>query len=100
MRWPGFELKLIQRDEINVAYILELLARMQRQEQSSDAKERKEAKQQREIIFDLLSKEGGLCSKRELIEKFINDYMPHLSAEQNIKQVFSEFWTEEKHEAI
>lgn len=95
-----FELELIQRDEINVAYILELLARLQQQEQSSNAKERKKGKQQREAIIDLLSKEGTLRSKRELIEKFINDYMPHLSAEQNIKQVFSEFWTEEKQQAI
>lgn len=95
-----FELELIQRDEINVAYILELLARLQQQEQSADARERKKGKEQREAIFALLSKEGGLRSKRELIEKFINDYMPRLSAEQNIKEVFSEFWTEEKIEAI
>jgi len=95
-----FELELIQRDEINVAYILELLARLQQQEQSADAKERAKGKQQRAAIFDLLSKEGTLRSKRELIERFINDYMPSLSADQNIKEVFSEFWTEEKREAI
>ena len=95
-----FELELIQRDEINVAYILELLAELQRREQSGDKKERKQAQEQRQAIFDLLSKETQLRSKRELIEKFINDYMPGLSADQNIKQVFSEFWTEEKQAAI
>jgi len=95
-----FELELIQRDVINVAYILELLARMQQQEQSSDAKERDKGKQQREAIFDLLTRDGTLRSKRELIEKFINDSMPSLSADQNIKQVFSDFWTDEKQEAI
>lgn len=95
-----FELELIQRDEINVAYILELLARLQQQEQSADAKERKKGKEQREAIFELLSKEGTLRSKRELIEKFIIDYMPGLSPEQNIKQVFSAYWVEEKHKAI
>lgn len=95
-----FELELIQRDEINVAYILELLAKLQQQEQSPDAKERTKGKQQREAILGLLSKEGTLRSKRELIEKFINNYMPRLSAEQNIKQVFSEYWQEERHGAI
>lgn len=95
-----FELELIQRDVINVAYILELLARMQQQEQSANAEERKKGKQQREAIFDLLNKDGTLRSKRELIEKFINDQMPRLSSEQNLKEVFSGFWSEEKHEAI
>lgn len=95
-----FELELIQRDEINVAYILELLARLQQQEQSADAKERAKGKQQREAIFDLLTRETKLRSKRELIEKFINDQMPQISADQNLKEVFGEFWSEKKHEAI
>jgi type I restriction enzyme R subunit len=95
-----FELELIQRDEINVAYILELLAEMQRREQSADAKERKKGKEQRDAIFDLLNKEAKLRSKRELIEKFINDHMPRISVDQNFKEVFNEFWTKEKREAI
>jgi len=95
-----FELELIQRDEINVAYILELLAELQQKAQSTSPKVRKEAKEQREAIFDLLKKETQLRSKRELIEKFINDYMPGISADQNIKEVFSEFWAEEKHAAV
>ncbi|AMV73633.1 type I restriction endonuclease subunit R [Desulfuromonas carbonis] len=95
-----FELELIQRDEINVAYILELLAAIQQQERSANARERKKAQQQREAVFDLLKKETQLRSKRELIEKFINDYMPDISEEQNLKEVFNAFWAEEKKVAI
>lgn len=95
-----FELELIQRDEINVAYILELLARLQQQEKSSDEQERAKGKQQREAIFELLGKEGSLRSKRELIEKFINEQMPAMGAGQNLKEAFSSFWSGEKREAI
>jgi type I restriction enzyme R subunit len=56
-----FELELICRDEINVAYIRKLLANLKG---NGHEKRRKE-------IIDLIAGEAHLRSKRELIEKFI-----------------------------
>ena len=64
-----FELDLIQRDEINVAYILRLLAALHKAQQSDDEEERKMAASHRDSILDLLGSEPQLRSKRELIEK-------------------------------
>ena len=67
-----FELELIHRDEINVAYILDLLARLHRARQEGDesAKIYEASKKQ---IMALLSQETQLRSKRELIERFIDE---------------------------
>ena len=59
-----FELELIHRDEINVAYIIKLLAKLKNAKAS-------EAQQQKKAIMDLLGGDIELRSKRELIEKFI-----------------------------
>jgi type I restriction enzyme R subunit len=59
-----FELELIHRDEINVAYIIQLLVKLKTKTKGNSAQTEKE-------IFNLLSTEVDLRSKRELIEKFI-----------------------------
>ncbi len=64
-----FELELIHRDEINVAYILNLLIALKRKEQEGSAKEKADAEKQREGILDMLGKETQLRSKRELNRK-------------------------------
>src|SRR5450759_468927 len=64
-----FELELIHRDEINVAYILILLANLK------DSKDKE--KKQKEII-DLIAGEAHLRSKRELIERFIKENLPQI----------------------
>src|SRR6185503_7780091 len=61
-----FELELIHRDIINVAYILKLLAKLKLAKKS-------EAQKQKKAIMDLLGGEVELRSKRELIEKFIEE---------------------------
>ena len=94
-----FELELIQRDEINVAYILALLSELYRLEKSLDEKQREEGKKKRKTVLDLLNTETQLRSKRELIEQFIESYMPNVSSEEDISKVFSEYWTEEKQKA-
>ena len=94
-----FELELIQHDEINVAYILALLSELYRLEQSLDKKQQKEGKSKRQAILDLLNTEVQLRSKRELIERFIEKYMPTISSEEDISKVFSEYWTREKQKA-
>ncbi|MFZ4414658.1 MAG: type I restriction endonuclease subunit R, EcoR124 family, partial [Bacteroidales bacterium] len=82
-----FELELIHRDEINVAYILILLANL---------KKGKDHEKQRKEIIDLLTGEVHLRSKRELIEKFINDNLPHIHDADDIPDKFEKFWNEEQ----
>lgn len=84
-----FELELIHRDQINVAYILQLLAKL-KHSKSADAKAQKKA------IIDLLSGDVELRSKRELIEKFIEENLPHISDVDAIQDEFERFWHEEK----
>jgi len=84
-----FELELIHRDEINVAYILKLLAKLKTSQPS-------EATQQRQAINDLLGGEIDLRSKRELIEKFIEENLPHIDDVDAISDEFERFWHDEK----
>lgn len=93
-----FELELIQRDEINVAYIIALLSELHRQQVGNEDQE--QADKKRKSILDMLGNEAQLRSKRELIERFINEYMPKISAGQDIKQVFSDYWNNEKQAEI
>jgi type I restriction enzyme R subunit len=86
-----FELELIRRDEINVAYIIKLLLALREQGESEEG---------RNAILDLLGKETQLRSKRELIEKFINDYMQKIPADQDITEVFNDFWADERQQAV
>nr|VFJ93859.1 MAG: Type I restriction and modification enzyme -subunit R C terminal [Candidatus Kentron sp. H]VFJ94579.1 MAG: Type I restriction and modification enzyme -subunit R C terminal [Candidatus Kentron sp. H]VFK01123.1 MAG: Type I restriction and modification enzyme -subunit R C terminal [Candidatus Kentron sp. H] len=95
-----FELELIRRDEINVAYILELLVDLHRKRSSTDAQEQGEATERHKDILAILGKETGLRSKRELIERFIDDYMPALAADDEIKPVFLDYWSNRRREAM
>ena len=93
-----FELELIRRDEINVAYILNLLAKL-RQDGQSDNQQEEYQKRKAEIL-DLLGKETQLRNKRPLIEKFIDNRMPTLKPEEDMQTAFSEFWNEERRQAV
>lgn len=95
-----FELELIQRDEINVAYILALLADAIAEEDSLDPKVRDASKAKKRMIYDLLGSERHLRSKRDLIEKFIEQHMPMLPKGQTVEEAFTNFWDEEKTKAI
>lgn len=88
-----FELELIHRDEINVAYILQLLANLK--DASKESHER-----QKKSIVDLLSGETQLRSKRELIEKFINENLPHIDNSDDIPEAFENFWQVERNKAF
>lgn len=95
-----FELELIRRDEINVAYILALLAKLKEAEISDDPDEKESADQRRKSILDLLSSEPQLRSKRELIEKFITDNLPKIQSADDVESAFDEFWTVERENSI
>ncbi len=93
-----FELELIHRDEVNVAYILKLLDQIQRAPQKKGSKGGSQKAMQ--DVLDMLGKEVQLRSKRELIEKFMTDYMPNLAPEQDLQDIFIGYWHQEKRKAI
>jgi type I restriction enzyme R subunit len=82
-----FELELIHRDEINVVYILGLLANLLNHP---------DAEKRRKEIVDLVAGEAHLRSKRELIEKFIRENMPLIEDADAIPDEFERFWTAEQ----
>ena len=84
-----FELELIHRDKIGVAYILKLLSQLEGANTS-------EAKAHRKAILDLLGGDIKLRSKRELIQKFIDENMPHIKDGDAIEEEFEKFWQEQK----
>jgi type I restriction enzyme R subunit len=88
-----FELELIHRDEINVAYILRLLTQLK------EAKPKDHAKQKKQII-DLISGEAELRSKRELIEKFIQNNLPKINDSDTIEDEFKSYWQKETKKAL
>ncbi|WP_194768125.1 type I restriction endonuclease subunit R [Tamlana sp. I1] len=88
-----FELELIHRDEINVAYIMKLLAKLK------DAKPKDQAKQKKQII-DLIAGESELRSKRVLIEKFIQNNLPKITDNDNVEDEFKTYWKEETKNAL
>jgi type I restriction enzyme, R subunit len=88
-----FELELIHRDEINVAYIIQLLIKLKSQTQKDTTKAEQE-------IFNLLSTETTLRSKRELIERFIQDNLPVIADTDDIQNEFDKFWSEEQQKAF
>ena len=88
-----FELELIHRDEINVAYIMKLLAQLK------DAKPKDQAKQKKQII-DLIAGESELRSKRVLIEKFIQNNLPKINDSETIEDEFKNYWQVETKKAL
>ncbi len=88
-----FELELIHRDEINVSYILKLLAKLK------DAAPEDREKQQKAIV-DLMVGESQLRSKKELIEKFIRENLPTIADSEDIPDEFASFWNTERVEAL
>jgi type I restriction enzyme R subunit len=88
-----FELELIHRDEINVAYILKLLAELKNTPIAHKNKKRKQ-------ILDIVGGETELRSKKELIEKFINRNLPDIDDDSNIDEEFNRFWQTETKKAL
>jgi type I restriction enzyme R subunit len=88
-----FELELIHRDEINVTYIIQLLIKLKSQTQKDTTKAEQE-------IFNLLSTETTLRSKRELIEKFIQENLPVIEDTDEVPTEFDKFWSEERQKAF
>lgn len=88
-----FELELIHKDEINVTYILKLLESLKETNVKDKEKKKKE-------IIDTIAGESGLRSKRELIEKFIEENLPKIEQTDTIPQEFEKFWKDEQIHAL
>ncbi len=88
-----FELELIHRDEINVLYILKLLTKLRFGTVDEQANLRKS-------ILDMLTGEVQLRSKKELIEKFINENLPLVEDAEDIPAAFDNFVDAEKQKAL
>jgi len=91
-----FELELIHRDEINVAYIIQLLIKLKTHGRAS---QQDTAKAEQEI-FNLLSTETTLRGKRELIERFIQENLPVIADTDDIQNEFDKFWNDEQQKAF
>lgn len=89
-----FELELIRRDTINVTYIIQLLIKFKLKHTSKD----KESIEKE--ISNLLNTEVSLRSKRELIEKFIQESLPNIDDTDIIPEEFEKFWSEEQEKAL
>lgn len=88
-----FELELIHRDEINVAYILKLIANIK----NATPKDKEEQKKK---LLEIVAGDTTLRSKRELIERFIQENLPLIHDSEDIQEAFEEFWDEERKEAL
>ncbi len=87
-----FELELIHRDDITVTYILGLLAKLKAT--NPEEKERR----QKEIL-DIVAGDLKLRSKRELIERFIEENLPLLE-DASIEEGYAAFMIEEQQKAF
>jgi type I restriction enzyme R subunit len=83
-----FELELIHRDEINVAYILKLLAKLKGSDEAEQTKRKK-------AIIEMVSGDAEMRSKRELIERFMQENLLDISDSDNIEDEFESFWNKE-----
>lgn len=88
-----FELELIHKDEINVAYILRLLAKY------TEATTPEEKAKQRANITNILNSNPQLRSKRELIEQFIDTTLDGIDAD-DIEEEYDKFVGVEKEKAL
>ena len=88
-----FELELMHRDIINVAYILTLLSSL------IDAKG-KNYENKKKQISDMLSNDIHLRSKKELIEEFIEDNLIHIKNSEDVADAFDTYWGEQQLKAF
>lgn len=84
-----FELELIRRDEINVDYILRLLSLF------VDADDNERGKLKKKIL-DVMAGDLVLRSKRELIEKFVENNLPEIDDSTEVENEFKNYWQEEQ----
>jgi type I restriction enzyme, R subunit len=90
-----FEIELVRTDRINVAYILNLLREIKADEKC-DVAAPEDADKRITDIMDMLASEVQLRSKRDLIEKFIQQNMPLIQPGEDVGEAFNAYWDQEK----
>ncbi|MEQ8624630.1 MAG: type I restriction endonuclease subunit R [Vicingaceae bacterium] len=88
-----FEIELIRRDEINVAYIIKLLAQLHGAKQEEQEKLKK-------TISEQMDQNEQMRSKKELIERFMSENLPMVREVDDIEDAFDDFWKGEKKKAV
>ncbi|GGE43003.1 type I restriction endonuclease subunit R [Psychroflexus planctonicus] len=88
-----FEIELMHKDEVNVAYILNLL------DQINDNDDTEEQQKKRQQVSDLLSGDIDLRSKKELIEKFIDEQLVGNKV-ASVQDAFDAYWSKEQQKAF
>ncbi len=88
-----FELELIRRDDINVDYIIRLLAKLVGSK--GDEKEKVI-----NVIMDTMAADPVLVSKRELVRKFIDESVPEIKDSEDVENEFETFWKTEEAQAF
>lgn len=94
-----FELELIHRDEINVNYIIQLLIKLKQSLLNTSLTQEKKEQIIKEIQ-NLLATEVELRSKRELIERFIQENLPVIADTDEVVPEFDKYWNEEQQKAF
>jgi type I restriction enzyme R subunit len=88
-----FELELIQRDEINVSYILNLIDKLKNGTKEEQA-------EYRIAIVELLGGDPKLRSNKALIEKLIKEQMANVDGSVVMTDEFEQFWEVEKQASL
>ena len=88
-----FELELLRNDQINVDYILNLLADLDKNSSSYE--------HDKQRIISIMKEHENLRSKIDLIEKFINERLGSIDAKiTNVSEEFDDFMRHERKEAM
>lgn len=88
-----FELELLAMDEVNVAYILQLLSKLQQADNDEDYH------YQYKSLMQIIGGDPNLRSKQELIDKFIKENLPNVKSAEEVDDAFEAYWEVEKEEA-
>jgi type I restriction enzyme, R subunit len=86
-----FEIELIRRDEINIDYIIALLTNLLWATTSNKSRQKK-------AILDIIQSDPILRSKKELIEKFIEENLSGIKDGDEISSEFEKFMQMQKNE--
>lgn len=87
-----FEVELIRKDNINVAYIISLIKDLDIDSPSFD--------HDKKFILDTMERSHELRSKIGLIEQFIESNIPKIEDKNKIENHFEDFIDKEKNEAV
>ena len=88
-----FELELLAMDEVNVAYILQLLSKLKQTDSEEDYQ------YQYKSLMQIIGGDPNLRSKQELIDKFIQENLPNVKSAEEVDDAFVAYWEVEKEKA-